>query len=290
MNMEFYDLFAREYGSLKNTFGYDGGDYTIKLPFETLLHSKFTGTNIQVGYCLGTQPEYKNYIPKPVSLYRNEKVSIGVGANLKFYNGSTTVSITNYVPFGQDADDADINYSLTFGSEISSYTLEVEDNSLYRTYYENYLVNLYNPKTRMINVKVNLPLGILESLRLKDSIIIREKKYIINDMTSNLTSGEVVFNLISNWRESLDFGQVFNIKSKPKVIQYTKQIPEGVTITIGTVYETSFSTPSATTLNAGDTLSFSCTINVGAPRTNTYPITVTNNGASTTQFIIINQS
>jgi len=289
MNVEFYDLFSREYGSIKNTFGYDGGDYTIKLPFETLLHNKFTGTNIQVGYCLGTEPEYKNYIPKPVSLYRNEKVSIGVGASLKFYDGSSTVSITDYVPFGQDAEDSGENYSLTFGSEISSYTLEVEGNSLYRTYYENYLVNLYNPKTRMINVKANLPLGILESLRLKDSIIIREKKYIINDMTSNLTSGEVVFNLISNWRQSQDYGQVFNKGWRAQTLYYTKQIPEGVTITIGTVYETSFSTPSATTLNAGDSLSFSVTANLGAFRTNTYPITVTNNGVSTTQFIVINQ-
>jgi hypothetical protein len=290
MNREFYDLFSTEYGNLKNTFGYDGGDYVIKLPFETLLHNKFSGTNIQVGYCLGTEPEYKNYAPKPVSLYRNTKITIGSGASLKFYDGTSNNSIANYVPFGQDTNESGENYSLNFNSEISSYTLEVELNSIYKTYYEAYLLNLYNPKTRLINVTANLALGILEGLRLNDSIVIREKKYIINDMTSNLSNGEVKFNLMSNWRASKDYSHLFSISAKAAVLHYPKTIPLGVTITIGTVYETAFSTPSATTLNAGDTLIFFCSSNSGAARTNTYPITVTNNGVVTTGYIIINQA
>lgn len=290
MNMEFYDLFAREYGSLRNTFGYDGGDYTIKLPFESLLFNKFTGTNIQVAYCLGTEPEYKNYVPKPVSLYRNEKVSIGVGANLKFDNGTAVSSISNYVPFGQDAIDSDVNYSLNFNSDISSYTLEIENNSLYKVYYQNYLINLFNPKTRLVSVTAILPLSILESLRLKDSIIIREKKYIINDMTTNLITGEVKFNLISNWRATLDYGAVYNITIRAQTLYYNTQIPDGITLTLGSPYETAFATPSATTLNAGDTLTFSVPVNFGSARTNTFPVTVTSGGATiSTQFIIINQ-
>lgn len=287
MNAQFFDLFGREYGNLNNNFGYDGGDYVIKLPFETLLHNKFTSTDIQVGYCLGTQPEYKNYAPKPVSLYRNTKVTLT--DTLKFYNGSI-VTLATYVPFGQDAEESGNNYSLTFGSEISSYTLDIELNSLYKTYYEQYLLNLYNPKTRLITVTANLPVNILERLRLKDSLIIREKKYLINDMTTNLSTGEVKFTLLSNWRQSAYYGQEYNISARSAILHYTKTIPLGVTITIGTVYETAFSTPSATTLNAGDTLTFICSSNSGAARTNTYPITVNDNGVSTLQFIIINQA
>jgi len=290
MNMEFYDLFSKEYGNLSSVFGYDGGDYAIKLPFETLLHNKFTSTDIQVGYCLGTEPEYKNYAPKPVSLYRNEKVTLT--DTLKFYNGST-VTLTSYVPFGQDTIESGNNYTLNFNSEISSYTLDVELNSLYKTYYEQYLLNLYNPKTRIISVTAMLPLNVLEALRLKDSLVIRDKKYLINDMNTNLTSGEVKFTLISNWRETQDYGAIFSGVSRfrPTTLYYTKQIPEGVTLTIGTPYETLFATPSATTLNAGDTLTFSVPINSGAPRTNTFPVTVTSNGiVIATQFIIINQN
>lgn len=290
MNMEFYDLFSKEYGNLSSVFGYDGGDYAIKLPFETLLHNKFTSTDIQVGYCLGTEPEYKNYAPKPVSLYRNEKVTLT--DTLKFYNGST-VTLASYVPFGQDTIESGNNYTLNFNSEISSYTLDVELNSLYKTYYEQYLLNLYNPKTRIISVTAMLPLNVLEALRLKDSLVIRDKKYLINDMNTNLTSGEVKFTLISNWRDTQDYGAIFSGVSRfrPTTLYYTKQIPEGVTLTIGTPYETLFATPSATTLNAGDTLTFSVPINSGAPRTNTFPVTVTSNGiVIATQFIIINQN
>lgn len=291
MNREFYDLFSTEYGNLKNTFGYDGGDYIIKLPFETLLHNKFTGTNIQVGYCLGTEPEYKNYAPKPVSLYRNTKITIGTGASLKFYDGATNNSIANYVPFGQDTNESGENYSLNFNSEISSYTLDVELNSIYKTYYEPYLLNLYNPKTRLINVTANLPLGILESLRLKDSIVIREKKYIINDMTSNLSNGEVKFNLLSNWRETQDYGKTYDILFRGQTLFYTPQIPEGVTLIIGSSYETQFATPSSTSLSAGDTITFAVTLNSGLARTNTFPLTVIVDGIPTiTQFIIINQA
>jgi hypothetical protein len=287
MNREFCDYFAREYGSLRNTFGYDGGDYTIKLPFESFLFSKFSGTNLQVGYSLGTEPEYKNYVPKPVSLYRNEKTT----CSFKYNNGTTNSTVTTYVPFGQDTEDSGVNYSLNFNSDISSYTLEIENNSIYRTYYENYLINLFNSKTRIINVTAILPLGILEALRLKDSIIIRDKKYIINDMTTNLTSGEVKFTLISNWRPTLDYGAVYNTGFRAQTLFYNTQIPEGVTLTLGSAYETVFATPSATTLNAGDTLTFSLTANYGVARTNTYPVAIVSNGVTIdNQFIIINQA
>lgn len=288
MNAQFYDLFGREYGNLNNNFGYDGGDYIIKLPFETLLHNKFTSTDIQVAYCLGTQPEYKNYAPKPVSLYRNTKVTLT--DTLKFDNG-TIVTLATYVPFGQDTEDSGTNYSLNFGSEISSYTLDIENNSLYRTYYENYLLNLYNRKTRMVSVTANLPVNILENLRLKDSLIIREKKYIINDMTTNLTTGEVKFTLLSNWRGTQDYGVEYNILFRGQTLYYTPQIPEGVTLTIGSPYETAFATPSSTSLSAGDTITFAVTLNSGAARTNTFPLTVVVDGIPTvTQFIIINQA
>jgi hypothetical protein len=288
MNREFYDLFSTEYGNLKSTFGYDGGDYIIKLPFETLLHNKFSSTDIQVAYCLGTEPEYKNYAPKPVSLYRNEKVNLT--DTLKFNNGSI-VTLSTYIPFGQDTEDSGTNYSLNFGSEISSYTLDIENNSLYKTYYENYLLNLYNRKTRMISVTANLPVNILENLRLKDSLIIREKKYVINDMTTNLTTGEVKFNLLSNWRGIQDYGATYNILFRGQTLFYTPQIPEGVTLTIGSPYETQFATPSSTSLSAGDTITFAVTLNLGAARTNTFPLTVVVDGIPTiTQFIIINQA
>jgi hypothetical protein len=288
MNREFYDLFKREYSSLTAVFDYDGGDYSIELPFETLLHNQFTATDLQVAYCLGTEPEYKNYVPKPVILYMYEQKT---GQSFKFDNGSTVDTVTDYMPFGQDVQYNSEEHSLNFGSEYSTLTLDVEDNSLYRDYYEPYLLNLYNQKSRQLNVTAMLPLGMLTNLKLNDTLIIRDKKYIINDMVSGLTSGSVKFNLISNWRGSLDYSRFFAIDWLSQIITTDYSVADDTVITIGSPLETQFATPDTSTIEGEMTVAFSCTSNTtGNQRTNTFPLTIVSRGITLPiQYIIIVQ-
>jgi len=56
-----------EYGDLKADLNSEGSEYSVQLPFENLLFSKFSGQNLQVGYVLKT--DLKPYIPKPIILY-----------------------------------------------------------------------------------------------------------------------------------------------------------------------------------------------------------------------------
>ena len=289
MNREFYDLFRKEYGDLSANFGYDGGDYTIQLPFESMLHSKFTNTELQVGYCLGTEPEYKNYVPKPTLLYMYDYED----TNVSFYfdNGSTVDEITGYLPFGQDMTFAQEDYTLNWGSEFSSLTLDVINNTLYRTYYESYLLNLYNLKTRILNVKCNLPIDELVNIQLNDSLIIRDKKYLINDMKSNLATGEVELVLLSNWREAQVYSDEFRITCAVQDLEVQFSVPDLVTLTIGTPLETQFATPDDTTPTGQQTVTFACTANTtGAARVNTFPLTITVRGvAQPLQYIKITQ-
>ena len=194
---------AHGYGNTKIGWNYDGGEYKIESPFENLLHNNF-GNNLQVGYCLNK--ELAPYIPKPVLLYMNQKATLTSGHI--HWNGQA--NITKYVPFGQDSeilfDSGLIPLTLNFGEEISSFYLVNNPNTLYKLYYESYLVNLYNPKNRLIKVKTILPVSLLTQLQLNDRLIIRDKRYMINEMQSDLTTGEVNFTLIS------DFAQVKPIK------------------------------------------------------------------------------
>ncbi len=288
MNREFFDLFKREYSDLSANFGYDGGDYTIQLPFETPLHSKFTNTNLQVAYCLGTEPEYKNYVPKPTLLYMYDYQDV----NISFYfnNGTTVDQITGYVPFGQDMNFAQEDYTLNFGSEFSSLSLDVVNNTLYREYYESYLLNLYNLKTRITTVKCSFPLHEMTSIRLNDSLIIRDKKYLINDMKQNLVTGEVELVLLSNWREAQDYNQSFTINCAAQTLDVAFSISPDTTITIGTPLETQFATPDDTTPIGEQTVVFTCTANGGVTRTNTFPLTIVVRGVTLpTQYITITQ-
>jgi hypothetical protein len=196
MNVQFKELFNRDYGSLEQAYDYDGEEYVVKVPFENLLHNKFTGTNLQVGYCLEPN-DYKPYIPKPMLLYMYEQQA----CTFKFDNGTTTATISNYMPFGQDLYYNFDNLSLNFGNDISS-LLEVNiPRGIYQEYYSPYILNLYQAKNRLVYVKMILPVTKLTRLKLNDRIVIRDKRYIINEMKSNLTTGEVDFVLMLDFRE-----------------------------------------------------------------------------------------
>ena len=183
-----------EYGNLKADLGTEGEDYVVKLPFENLLFSKFTSQDLQLGYCLDSN--YQPYIPKPIILYNYGIVSSSFYIN----DGSADYLLTNYNAFGQDLLVSGINYSLNFGSDISSLLLYPIENSLYNQYYEDYLSNIFNYKARLIKVSAILPTSILTTLKLNDRLIIRDKRYIINSFTTDLTTGEASFELLTDLR------------------------------------------------------------------------------------------
>ena len=195
MNVRFKENNNREYGSLEQAFDYDGEEYVIKLPFENLLHQKFTSTNLQVGYALEAN-DYRPYIPKPVLLYMYDQQA----CSFYFNNGATTTQVTTYMPFGQDLYYNFSNLSLNFGNDISS-LLEVNiPRGLYQEHYSGYILNLYQAKNRLVYVKMNLPVTKLTRLKLNDRIVIRDKRYIINEMKTNLTNGDVDFVLMLDFR------------------------------------------------------------------------------------------
>ena len=119
---------------------------------------------------------------------------------IKFYNGTGHNDITSFAQFGQDFTYLNEKLSLNFGAENSVIHLETIQQGLYAEYYFPYLVNLFNLKNRMVHVKTNLPISLLTNLQLNDRLIIRDKRYIINEMKSNLTTGEVNFSLYLDFR------------------------------------------------------------------------------------------
>ena len=195
LNKAFKALFYREYGNTEENYTYDGGEFTVQLPFENLMGEKFTGTTTQVAYAL--DENLASYIPKPCLMYMYDKQSTGI----EFYNGSGQVTISNYMPFGQDLQINGVdNFSLNFSADRSTFLLTPVYNSLFATYYSTYLLNLYDVQNRLVKVKTQLPISTLTSLQLNNRLIIRDKRYIINEMKSNLTTGEVNFTLLLDFR------------------------------------------------------------------------------------------
>lgn len=202
VNRQFFKLSNSEYGNTEYQFDYDGDEYNVEVPFENLLFTRAEETNTPanyaiLGYCLNEN--YQAYTPKPILLYLYG-ASQTLTHNIKFYNGVSNDNISSYALFGQDLTYQNTKYSLNFGAENSIIHLETIQQGLYAEYYFSYLVNFFNLKNRLTYVKTNLPISLLTNLRLNDRLVIRDKRYIINEMKSNLTTGEVNFSLYLDFR------------------------------------------------------------------------------------------
>ena len=194
-NKYYLQIGLKEYGNTEQPYPYDGGELNIDVPFENLMFSKYTGTNVQVGFSINSA--LAPYIPKPCILYYGQDV---VATNPIYIKDSTGTAVCNSVQiFGQDTNVGGVDYSLNFSPETSTYLGIPIQQSLFATYYFDYLANLFDPKNRLTNVKAVLPISILTSLQLNDRLIIRDKRYIINDFKTNLTTGETIFNLLNDF-------------------------------------------------------------------------------------------
>ena len=200
LNQQFREANNREYGDAQIQYPYDGGEYKIEQPFENMQFNKFTGTNLQVGYTI--DKDLNSYVPNPMLLYMYDETS----ATFRYDDGSQPTAIQNlteYMPFGQDMTLNGENYTLNFNAEISTFTLVPEQNTLFAEYYFGYLSNLFSLKNRRTTLKANLPVSFLTSLRLNDRVVIRDRRYIIESIKSNLNSGDVDFVLINDFRPVL---------------------------------------------------------------------------------------
>lgn len=201
INVGFLGSTGLEYGSLSADTGYDGEEYSIKLPFEDLNFNNIGGGLLQVGYAL--KSDLAKYVPKAVILYDYNPTALTTCPQFYFntnLTGGTSTAHTTYKAFGQETLISGETFSLNFGTQQSTLTNEIVTNGLYAQNYDNYLANIFNIKSRIIKIKTYLPTSILTSIKLNDRLIIRDKRYIINNMNLDLTTGEVQFELLNDFR------------------------------------------------------------------------------------------
>lgn len=203
MNKYYLQQWQKEYGDTEHLYSYDGGEYNIQVPFENLMFNQYdhagAGSGLQVGFSLNSA--LAPYVPKPCILYRYGVVT-GLPHTIRFKDGVSSSSADDeYVMFGQDYTHSTtgIQYSLNFAPETSTYHRYAIQLGIFGKYYFQYLYNLYSLKNRITTVKAVLPLSILSKLRLNDRVVIRDKRYIINDMQTNLTTGEATLRLLNDF-------------------------------------------------------------------------------------------
>jgi len=202
LNNYFRNTFNRgyDYGDLlyENQLSNESNTYEIKTPFEDVMWERSTLGNFQTTSLI--DKDLKPYKPKVILMYQNNIQS--VTSPIKFYNGSTYQNINSYLRFSNELEVNGQIASLNFGEEQSSWNLNALANlSLFQNWYRNYIEQLYNIKARIVKLKAIFPITKLTDIKLNDKLIYKDKKYIINQFTTDLTNGEVDLELISDFRE-----------------------------------------------------------------------------------------
>ena len=263
VNKDYFKTNNQQYGNLEYQFTYDGEEYTVESPFENLLFTRAINGGGQyaiLGYALNEN--FQSYVPKPCLMYLYGS-SQSLAHDIKFFDGTTHFNIDTYALFGQDLTYQNTKYSLNFGADNSIIHNETIQQGLYATYYFPYLTNLFNLKNRLVHVKTILPISLLTNLRLNDRLIIRDKRYIINEMKSNLTNGEVEFSLYLDFRP-LIAQDIIQPNKDAQCLDVRVNLPNGaVSATITTSFGGVTITPS--------TITSSSTIEVCIPENTNSP-------------------
>lgn len=119
----------------------------------------------------------------------------------------TITAITNSVVITSDYDNIS-NITITYTPSVSSQTINfsreidpfipnIDDNTLFKTYYSNYISDLFSYNRRLVKVNAILPQSFLLNYKLSDTIIISNEEFLINKITTNLQTGESTLELLN---------------------------------------------------------------------------------------------
>jgi hypothetical protein len=202
LGKRFLDTNGIAYGDLKAKYDdIAGSDLKIESQFENLLFEKLEDvtispsvtSNLHLGSSINL--ELEPYSGKPYMFYKNGLVTL---EDPIYIDGNSLSSI--FLTATEDnADFNQITNSLNFGAEISTYFLTIVENSLYKNFWQTYVTDLYNPKTRVLNLKCKLPISILSRLSLNDKLIINKNKYKISNVKVNLINSQADLEIFTDY-------------------------------------------------------------------------------------------
>ncbi len=114
------------------------------------------------------------------------------------------------------------SYSVLFGSEFSTWDSALVTNTLYKNHWSDYISNIFNIKRRIWNYTANdLPLNIINNLKLNDVLKIRDNQYRINKFSVDLLNGNTTFELINAFDTILiQMPELIQLTSDEQTIRY----------------------------------------------------------------------
>ena len=214
------NLANKKWGTLEYAASdkFEGEEYNIELPFE---HMKFerlrdaqggAQTNIQWGWSADTKQESTIgeplifYVSKPIATIAAVNIS-GTRVNIDSpYTPTNSLSLLNLL--GGDLQ----SQSLNFHSEFDEYSEVPNETTLFKTYYKEYIEELFDKQKRLTFVSAYLPMSITEQLSLADKIIVFDNLYRINKITTNFETNKSELELSNILEEKVFQTSIFAVE------------------------------------------------------------------------------
>ena len=261
----------------------DGTKLEIKVPFENMIFERPTDsdtnvlTNFQYGYAV--DKEQGPIVTKPILFYNINTPINDIG----FKNDDDTheaintfINVPNQCLSLEDNNISNIN----FGAELSTYNYGIMNTSIYNQFYKDYVTDMFSNQRRVYLYDAIIPAHILTEIKLNDRLIIGNKRYIINSITTNLTTQKTKLELLNDIYTAGDLiGNNFVIS--PSFANIDKN---GGTFSFTIYYN---GTTTVTEIDTSDGIFATETSDSGATGTKSvqYTVTVNNTGYERTQII-----
>ncbi len=183
----------------------DGSKLEINIPFENMVYERLrnlaTNTPIRFQYGLSLDESLNPAVPKGLIFYNNSLQTEIIGFRLGSGNAIALNTSLN-TPNNTNSLTDNTKQSLNFGSEISTYNFSLMNNTLYNNFYSDYISDMFNKQRRLYVFNAIIPNFILANIKLNDRLIISNKRYIINSINSNLTTGKTKLELLNDLYEA----------------------------------------------------------------------------------------
>lgn len=203
------EIFNYQFGNQENTTAVSpdvqttnrGNKYVVDVPFGKMIYERLNDidsgaqTPFQYGYCTDKDQNPTNIEPL---IFINENINVSTD-KLSFQDGVSTGTADGLTSYNRPCNvlSGTTKYSINFGEEIDEFSGEAIENSLFYTYYRNYIIDVFNERRRLTKLTAYLPLRVLLNYTLADTFIVNGKRYKINSITTDFMTGKSDLELLN---------------------------------------------------------------------------------------------
>lgn len=200
---------GRGYGDLIARFNFDSPevftvDVPFDLPFTQYLTDQGEGATGQTEFTvypsitLDEDGAASSYYGAPVLFYRGEDLDISA-TPISFVDELGDETEINLIPFCETVttQTSAASDGMTFSQETNPFLRTEAAANLYGEYWSDFISATYSARAKVFKLSAYINMGLYSRLRLKDTIIWKGRKYLINNMSTNFKTGKTDLELVT---------------------------------------------------------------------------------------------